>query len=94
MRQSILIFLFLSLSFSLSLVGITAGLGSLVGLAMSTPPDFMETSTTFGLAVVVGYVCVDGDGSYVCYVKFMFFFPFSLSLSLSLSLSGTKSCGA
>ena len=26
----------------------------MLGLAMNTPPEFMETFTTFGLAVVIG----------------------------------------
>ena len=41
-------------------LGITAGMGSLIGLAMTTPPEFMETFTTFGLSVVVGYQVVWG----------------------------------
>uniref|UniRef100_A0A7S4JTJ4 proton-translocating NAD(P)(+) transhydrogenase n=1 Tax=Paramoeba aestuarina TaxID=180227 RepID=A0A7S4JTJ4_9EUKA len=40
--------------------GITAGMGGLLGLAMNTPPEFMDTLTTFGLAVVIGNQVVWG----------------------------------
>lgn len=41
-------------------VGVTAGMTTMLGLAMTTPPEFMDSFTTFGLSVVVGYQVVWG----------------------------------